>query len=235
MSAKRGRFQKEIRIGEGIVRNKILTGLPKAECQNLFSRLEFVDLPLHSVLAEACENVQFGHFVNSGLASVLNLVANGRSVEVGLFGVDGFVGYPLVVGLRTSSTKIIMQVAGSAFRIRARELAASFKDCPVLRKTLQVEQHVISMQASQVAACNRMHSIDQRLARWLLMSQDTLGGDIVPLTQEFLSHMLGTRRAISYQRGVVVVKNRFALEKWTCECYRAIVDQTQRWRSEAKD
>ena len=104
-------------------------------------------------------------------------------------------GVPLIVGFSTSSAHVIMQVKGSAYRIAAADVAKVLSRCPTLEKNLSRYSHHLGMQAAHVAACNRLHEVDERRARWLLMSQDRLGGDIVPLTQEFLAHMLGARRA----------------------------------------
>jgi CRP-like cAMP-binding protein len=169
------------------------------------------------------------------------------SVEVGLIGQEGFVGLPLVGGLSTSPTRTVMQVAGSGFRISAKALGPAFEECMQLRTNLLRYSHELTMQATQVAACNRLHEVDERLARWLLMSQDRLGCDIVPLTQEFLAHMLGTRRAsvtvaagilqkaglITYTRGAVKIKNRRSLKDATCECYGLLTRQVDIWQNES--
>ena len=140
------------------------------------------------------------------------------------------------------------QVAGSAFRIRASDFTQALRRCPQLERQLNRFTHAIAMQAAQVAACNRAHEVEERLARWLLMSQDRLGGDHIPLTQEFLAHMLGTRRAsvtvaagilqkaglIRYTRGHVNVMNRAQLEDAACECYQSMVSQTRSWERESK-
>jgi CRP-like cAMP-binding protein len=228
--------------------NEILLGLPRTECSVIFSELEYVQMRTHDVLHEAGQPITHGYFVNSGLASVLNVMADGKSVEVGLAGKEGFIGLPLVVGLSTSPTRVVAQVAGSAFKIRASDFARALRRCPQLEKKLNRFTHAMTMQATQVAACNRVHEVEERLARWLLMSQDRLGGDCVPLTQEFLAHMLGTRRAsvtvaagilqkaglIQYTRGEVNVVNRSELENATCECYQAMVLQAKNWERESK-
>jgi CRP-like cAMP-binding protein len=140
-----------------------------------------------------------------------------------------------------------MQVAGSAFRITGERLAKVLQECPVLERRMQQYGQIMSMQGAQVAVCNRLHEVDERLARWLLMSQDRLGGDLVPLTQEFLAHMLGTRRSsvtvaagllqkaglISYNRGEVTVTDRGRLEDAACECYELICRHTAAWKREA--
>jgi CRP-like cAMP-binding protein len=228
--------------------NEILLGLPRAESVVLFPYLEYLPMPTHHVLHEAGQTITHGHFINSGLASVLNLMKDGKSVEVGLAGKEGFIGLPLIVGLSTSPTRVVAQVGGSAFRIRASDLKQVLRQCPKLQQELNRFAQTMAMQATQVAACNRLHEVEERLARWLLMSQDRLGGNRVPLTQEFLAHMLGTRRAsvtvaagilqraglIKYTRGEVDVVNRPELEDASCECYQSMVVQSGNWKKESK-
>jgi CRP-like cAMP-binding protein len=231
------------------IRNSILVGLPPSEQDAIFKKLEFIELPLSIVLNEKGEQIKFAYFINSGLASVLNVLSDGKSVEVGLTGKEGFVGMPLIVGFSTSSARVIMQVKGSAYRIAAADLAIVLSRCPTLEKSLSRYSHHLGMQATHVAACNRLHEVDERLARWLLMSQDRLDGDVVPLTQEFLAHMLGTRRAsvtvaagmlqkaglITYRRGSVTINDRSELENASCECYAAIKQQSDNWNKEIKN
>ena len=134
-------------------------------------------------------------FMNSGMTSILTVLAEGKSVEVGLTGKDGFVGLPLIVGFSSGPTQAVVQIAGSAFSIGARAIGQIVRQCPALANRLQRYVQMLAMQGTQVAACNRLHEVDERLARWLLMCQDRIGSNLVPLTQEFLAHMLGTRRA----------------------------------------
>lgn len=229
------------------VANKILRGLPRKEYKAVFPRLEWVDLPVHTVLNEVGKPIEYGYFMNGGCASVLIVLAGGKSVEVGLAGSEGFVGVPLVAGFKSSSTRVIVQIAGSAFRISTKDLVRFLRECPVLERSLQQHSQEMSLQSTQVAACNRLHDVDQRLARWLLMSQDRVGGSVVALTQEFLAHMLGTRRAsvtvaagslqkaglIGYSRGSVTIENRAGLEAATCECYASITRQSGMWQTES--
>jgi len=226
--------------------NEILLGLPREECDVLFPYLEYVQMRTHDALHEAGQPIAHGYFVNDGLASVLNVMTDGKSVEVGLAGKEGFIGLPLIVGLSTSPSRVVMQVAGSAFRIRASDFVQALRRCPQLERQLNRFTHAMAMQSAQVAACNRIHEVEERLARWLLMSQDRLGGNRVPLTQEFLAHMLGTRRAsvtvaagilqkaglIRYTRGEVNVVNRAELEDASCECYQSMMRQTESWKKE---
>jgi CRP-like cAMP-binding protein len=226
--------------------NLILLGLPANELTAALEKLEFVELPTHFVLHESGETLTHAYFVNSGLASVLSVMNDGKSVEVGLAGTEGFVGLPLVVGLSTSPTQVVMQVGGSAYQMTAADFKEILPHSPALERSLNRYAQTLGMQATHVAACNRLHEVDERLARWLLMSQDRLGGDIVPLTQEFLAHMLGTRRAsvtvaagilqkaglITYNRGSVRIDDRSGLEDASCECYASIRQQTKKWEKE---
>jgi CRP-like cAMP-binding protein len=228
------------------IRNSILLSLSAEEAKEMIPKLEFVELPLRFLLCEIREPIRFAYFVNGGLGSVLSVMSDGKIVEVGLVGKEGFTGVPLIVGLRSSPTRILMQIAGGGFRIPADELPAVLSRCPQLEKQLLRYSQDLAMQGTQVAACNRLHSVEARLARWLLMSVDRIGGDVVPLTQEFLGHMLGTRRAsvtvaaavlhkarlIGYTRGRVTIKNRSALERAACECYGNLKRQTKAWNRE---
>ncbi len=230
------------------IRNEILLSLPSKECAALLSELEFVEMRAYDLLNEIGESIEFCYFMNSGMTSILAIMGDGKGVEVGLTGKEGFIGLPVVVGLKTSATRAIVQITGSAFRVSTAQVLQALAKCPQLAKRLNRYSQELAMQAAQVAACNRLHDVGQRLARWLLMSQDRVGGDIVPLTQEFLSHMLGTRRAsvtvaagilqktslIKYARGSVTIVNRRELENAACECYAIINRQAQNWRNEAQ-
>ena len=141
----------------------------------------------------------------------------------------------------------MIQIEGSAFRIGAQDLGQVLSQCPILQKKLQQYGQIFGIQGTQVAACNRLHEVDERLARWLLMSQDRIDSDNIPLTHEFLAHMLGTRRSsvtvaagllsraglITYTRGHVKIENRDRLEDAACECYEQIQRYTDNWTREA--
>jgi CRP-like cAMP-binding protein len=230
-----------------VVNNKILRKLPRKEYNAVFPRLVWVDLPINTVLNQEAKSIENGYFINAGLASILTVMVGGKSVEVGLTGVEGFVGLPLVAGFKSSSTRVIIQIDGSAFKIASKDLVRLLRECPVLERSLQQCSQSMALQSTQVAACNRLHDVNQRLARWLLMSQDRVGGDVVGLTQEFLAHMLGTRRAsvtvaagvlqkaglIAYTRGEVTIRDRAGLESATCECYDSINRQSKLWQNES--
>ena len=205
-----------------------------------------MELPRTKVLNEAGQPIKQVYFINSGLASVLNVMNDGKLVEVGLAGAEGLIGLPLLAGFKSSAARVIMQVGGSGYAMSAKDFLASLEQCPTLATHLAQFGQQLTFQAMQVAGCNRLHPVDQRLAKWLLMSQDRLGGDLVPLTQEFLAHMLGTRRAsvtvaagqlqkrglISYKRGEVRVRNRRGLENASCECYETLERQNEAWNKE---
>jgi CRP-like cAMP-binding protein len=230
------------------VENDLLRALPRKQREAVCSKLNFIQLPVRSLLNEIAEPIEYAYFINSGLASILNVTLQGKSVEVGLTGKEGFVGLPLLVGFRTSSTRAVVQIAGTAFRVRGDDLVSLLPVYPRLRELLQRYSQEFALQVTQVAACNRLHRVDQRLARWFLMSQDRMGGSSFLLTQEFLSHMLGTRRAsvtiaagvlqkaglITYSRGKVTIKNRSKLEKAACDCYGKLTRQLKQWRREAR-
>jgi CRP-like cAMP-binding protein len=227
-----------------VVRNEILRSLPRKERDAVLSRATFTELPTRLVLNEITKPIRFGYFIDSGVASILNVTSGGKSVEIGLAGSEGFVGLPLLVNYHISSTRAVIQIAGAGYRIRPLDLRKVLAVCPKLRGRLHRYAQEFGLQVTQVAACNLLHRVDQRLARWFLLSQDRMGGSSFHLTQEFLSHMLGTRRAsvtmaagvlqkaglITYQRGNVIIKNRAGLEKAACECYASLTRQLKQWR-----
>jgi CRP-like cAMP-binding protein len=228
------------------VENEILLSLPAKERDQIFPQLTFAELRTHDVLHEPGDVIKFGYFLNKGMTSILTVLAEGKSVEVGLTGKDGFVGLPLIVGFSSGPTQAVVQIAGNAFRINARALTQVARQCPILANRLQRYVQILAMQGTQVAACNRLHEVDERLARWLLMCQDRIDSNLVPLTQEFLAHMLGTRRAsvtvaagmlqkaglITYQRGHVNIVDRARLEAACCECYAIMRQQSMKWERE---
>src|SRR5712671_7239276 len=179
--------------GNGIG-NRILLRLSRKEYEQVLPKLELVRLKLHQVIHEAGESIKSGYFMNDGMISVLAVQPDGKSVEVGLIGNEGFAGMPLVVGFRTSPTRLITQGDGSAYRCDASTLHQLMGQVPALEKQLHRFGQKLAMQTTQIAACNRLHEVVERLARWILMTQDRIQANRLPLTQEFLAQMLGTRR-----------------------------------------
>ena len=167
--------------GNGIA-NKILFRLSRKEREQVLPKLELVRLKLHQILHEAGETIKSGYFMNTGLASVLAVQPDGKTVEVGLVGNEGFVGLPLLVGYRSSPTRVVIQGDGTAYRCDAETLKQLIRQCSDLGQRLHRFAHQLGMQTTQIAACNRLHNVEERLARWILMSQDRILSDHLPLT-----------------------------------------------------
>jgi CRP-like cAMP-binding protein len=219
------------------IRNKILLCVPDAEYRRIRQQLEFVDLPNHLSLHEPCKKQQFVYFLNRGLASIVVAMRGGRDVEAGVVGYEGAVGVAVVAGLDRSPLRVVMQIQGDGFRISAQALCAALGATPDLQMRLNRYAVLQGMQVAQTAACNRLHDIKPRLARWLLMAQDRVQTASLPITHDFLAIMLGTDRpsvtlalgalqkdhAIQCRRGAVQILNhRKRLEASVCECYRVI-------------
>jgi CRP-like cAMP-binding protein len=230
------------------VHNKILLSLSQEDLDRILPKLEFVRLKLHQVLHEAGQTIKSGYFMNTGMISVLAVHPDGKSVEVGLIGSEGFAGMPLVVGFRTSPTRLITQGDGSAYQCDAGTLHQLMEQVPSLEKELHRFGQKLAMQTTQIAACNRLHEVGERLARWILMTQDRIQTNRLPLTQEFLAQMLGTRRAsvtvaagalqkaglIAYTRGSVTILDRKKLAVTACNCYGIVQQQLKDWESETR-
>ncbi|HWY60151.1 MAG TPA: Crp/Fnr family transcriptional regulator [Terriglobales bacterium] len=218
------------------VNNVILLSLPDEEYNLLRPHLEAVELPQYEILHEPGGKIEFAHFLNEGMTSLVALSADGRSVEVGITGREGMVGMPIMVGMLRGTFRAIIQMSGTGSRIRSEVLQTILPCAPKLRSELSRFALMQGMQVAQLAACNRLHDIDQRLARWLLMCQDRVDSKLLPLTHEFLAQMLGTGRPsvtlaagvlesnglIENLRGTVRVLNRKNLEQAACECYGVI-------------
>lgn len=200
------------------------------------------------MLHEVGDTLKSAYFCNTGMISILTVFSDGKSIEAGLIGKEGFVGIPLVAGFRSASTRAVVQVEATALRIDAEALSGFLQQCHVLERQLQQCSQMMAMEATQLAACNRLHAVEQRLARWLLVCSDRLGTKSLPLTQELLSQMLGTRRAsvtiaagilqkagfIAQNRGSVTITDRGQLEQVSCECYGMMLRQRQRWEKDSE-
>lgn len=214
-------------------RNRLLLALPPDELAAIDSRLELVDLPADSLIAQKDGRIGFVHFPETVVLSSLTVMENGDAVEACTTGFEGFVGSTILLGGDVSSTRLVAQVPGYTRRVAAAAFPALLEAAPSLRRIL--ERYVITMitELSITAACNRLHSLEQRCARWLLLTHDRVIGDAFQLTQEYLASMLGVRRAgvsgvaarmqdagfIKYSRGRIVIADRTGLEGVACECY----------------
>ena len=221
-------------------KNRILSALPKAEIDRLAPHLSPVALKQHEPLLDG--KATHGYFLEQGIASVVVTVGNRDTVEVGIIGIDGIVGLPILLGTHGSPGRTFVQIAGSGFRIKAEALRREFDRAGKLRQHLQRYMQAFFVQTAQTAACNRLHGIEERLARWLSACRDRTESDQLLLTHDFLSQMLGAPRTtvtlaagllhraglIDYKRGVVTVQDREGLEHTACECYRIVRDEFTR-------
>jgi len=218
------------------VSNKVLLAMPDNEYELMRPELRYVDLPDRLSLHEATQAIEFVYFPNRGMVSQVVVTKDGRTVEVGVVGNEGYVGAGLAVGLSRSSVREIVQIAGDGFRIVGNALERILRSAPQLQMILSRHTGLQGMQVAQTAACNRLHDIQQRLSRWLLMTQDRVDSGVLPITHDFIATMMGTDRStvslaaaalqkkaiIEYVRGAVKVVNRRKLEKSACECYNVI-------------
>jgi CRP-like cAMP-binding protein len=223
------------------IRNHVLAALPTSELERLRPQLESVRLPYKRVLIAAGEPIAHAYFPEAGLGSLVARLEDGSEVEVGMTGREGMVGIPIILQAETSTTDCVIQVPGSGWRIRAAALHEAIERSPALRLLLLRYVQAFYSQVTQTSACNARHDLPERLARWLLMTHDRIDGDELPLTQEFLSTMLGVRRPgvtlaahalqeaglIRYRRGLITVLDRPALEGAACECYALVRQQCE--------
>lgn len=217
-------------------RNVILAQLPDDEFAALSRYLVPVDLPLEKQLSEPNQPIEFMYFLNSGLISTDVITAAGQQVEVGVIGREGFAGYPALLDQPQMSHSVIMQGVGDGFRIRSSVVRAEFLKGGMLQKIVHAFSYLQLVQITQSVLCNRMHEVDARLARWLLTSADRMESELLHLTQEFLSEMLGVQRStvtvaagdlqrkgmIGYSRGRIKITDRAALAGVACECYGTV-------------
>ena len=197
------------------VRNKVLLALPDNEYNLMRPDLTYVDLPHHLSLHESTQNIEFVYFPNRGMVSQVVVTKDGRTVEVGVVGKEGYVGAGLAAGLSRSSVREIIQIAGDGFRIMGNALGRILRSAPQLQVMLNRHTGLQGMQVAQTAACNRLHDIEQRLSRWLLMTQDRVDSGVLPITHDFIATMMGTDRSTVSLAAAVLQK------KGTIEYVRA--------------
>jgi CRP-like cAMP-binding protein len=223
-------------------KNHILASLPEAEWLRWQPQLEYVDMPLGHVLYESGGTLKHIYFPTTSIVSLLYVMENGASAEIAVVGNDGLVGISLFMGGGSTPSRAVVQSAGKGYRLKAGLMKDEFdRGGPVLHLLLRYTQALIT-QMSQTAVCNRHHSLDQQLCRWLLLSLDRLDGNALNMTQELIANMLGVRREgvtesalnlqkanlIRYSRGHIVVEDRKGLEKRCCECYAVVKKEYER-------
>jgi CRP-like cAMP-binding protein len=225
--------------------NRILAALSDGDREGLFARLKQVSLQAGDILFEPGDRVRQIYFPLNSLVSMLAMMEDGTTVEAGVVGDEGVVGISVILGAEASTVQGLVQVAGEALSIPAEAFMAEFKRGGQLQSLVLRHTHTLFTLVSQTAACNRLHTVEERLARWLLTTQDRVHSDEFQLTQEFIARMLGTRRSgvtvsagvlqnaglISYRRGRINILDRSGLEDASCECYRIVKREYERYLS----
>jgi len=222
--------------------NHILDALPDDERDRLFPHLSFVSMPLGRVLYESGETLRHIYFPTDSIVSLLYVMEDGASAEIAVVGNEGAIGVALFMGGETTPSRAIVQSAGSAYRLEGKRLKLEFnRHGQMLHVLLRYTQSLIT-QMAQTAVCNRHHSVNQQLCRWLLLSLDRLRSNELKMTQELIANMLGVRRegvtaaagelqkagVIRYSRGRITVLDRAKLEQLSCECYSVVKKETDR-------
>ncbi|MBB1390880.1 MULTISPECIES: Crp/Fnr family transcriptional regulator [Shewanella] len=222
--------------------NALLKALPEETKKRLFPQLKIIKLPLGKVIYEAGQNLENVYFPIDSIVSLLNVLEDGASAEISVVGNEGLVGIAVFMGGESTINRAIVQSAGRAYKLSASVLFDEFNDNQNLRELLLRYTQALMAQMAQTAICNRHHSIDQQLCRWLLLSLDRLASNNLTMTQELIANMLGVRRegvteaagklqklgVINYKRGQITVTNRQKLETLCCECYAVVKTETDR-------
>jgi CRP-like cAMP-binding protein len=220
-----------------LFRNRILASLPASDLARLAPHLSLRTFKKYQTLYDQGQTIEAVYFLEDGICSIVVTMENGSTVEVGMVGREGFLGAPALLGGGNTPYRCFIQIAGAGYAIKAKTLAEQFREgSSQLRLSLQRCIQAIMVQISQTAACNRVHELEERLARRLLMCHDLVQVDVLPITHESLAMMLGTRRSsvsvaagilqkaglIEYSHGRLRIENRKGLEKASCECYSVI-------------
>jgi CRP-like cAMP-binding protein len=226
----------------GQIENRLLAALPSDEYERLVPSLQKVSFSLGEVIYEFGGRLNYVYFPTTSIVSLLYTMENGASAEMGLTGNDGLVGIALFMGGGTMPNRAVVQSAGDAIRMQAKVLQDEFARGGQFQRLLLRYTQALITQISQTAVCNRLHSVEQQLCRWLLLSHDRVKADELIMTQELIADMLGVRRegvtvaagrlqdegAISYVRGHIKILDRQKLEETVCECYRVVKDEFER-------
>jgi len=222
--------------------NHLLAALPPAECERLYPHLELVPFPLGEVLYESGDQLRYVYFPTASIVSLLYVLADGASAEIAVVGNEGIIGIALFMGGETTSNRAVVQNAGHAYRLPGQLLKEEFNRAGELQHLLLRYTQALLTQMSQTAVCNRHHSVDQQLCRWLLLSLDRLPSNELTMTQQLIADMLGVRREgvteaagklqsaglIEYSRGHITVIDRGGLEARVCECYQVVKTEFDR-------
>jgi len=221
--------------------NRLLAALPREQSEQFLTRLSPVWVRAGEVLYEAGDHIQHAYFLNSGVASLLATTEEGSVIEVGVVGSEGLIGTPILLKAERMACRVVMQVPGEAMVVRASVLRTEFNRAGRLQDLLLRYTHLLLTQFSLSGSCNRFHTVEQRLCRWLLSAQDRVQADSFQLTQEFIAQMLGVSRPgvtlaasrlqklglLSYSRGKITILKRQGLESVTCGCYWALKEELE--------
>jgi CRP-like cAMP-binding protein len=224
------------------LQNHILAALPADARQRLFPHMKLVDLPLGKVLYESGDALHNVYFPTNAIVSLLYVMESGSSAEISVVGNEGLIGIAVFMGGESTPSRAIVQSAGSSFSLASQRIRAEFNGYADMRMLMLRYTQALITQMAQTAVCNRHHSIDQQLCRWLLLSLDRLSSNRLVMTQELIANMLGVRRegvteaagklqklgVIEYHRGHITVLDRPKLEKLSCECYAVVKTETDR-------
>ncbi|AIE74769.1 MULTISPECIES: Crp/Fnr family transcriptional regulator [unclassified Synechocystis] len=219
--------------------NQLLGLLPVESYERLAPHLQKVSYKSGTVLYEPNEVMDFAYFPNTAMISVVSIMEDGSTTEIGLIGNEGMVGLPIILGGKQNISRVIVQVSGETWKLSAEILLREFQQSPPTQRILLLYTQARLTQVSQSAACNRQHKIEERLARWLMSVHDCVQADEIPLTQEFVANMLGVRRSgvtiaanslqqsgmITYRRGKITLLDYDALKQTSCECYKLVQDE----------
>ena len=217
-------------------KNRLLAALPPEVLERWLPMLERFEMPLGEVLYESGFAMTHVYFPTNAIVSLLYVMENGSSAEIAVVGKEGVIGVSLFMGGNSTPSRAVVQSAGGGFRMRADQMYEEFSSTPLVMHLLLRYTQALLTQMAQTAVCNRHHSLEQQLCRWLLLSLDALDGDVVSMTQELIANMLGVRRGgvteaalklqqagvIRYKRGHIEVLDRPGLERMTCECYAVV-------------
>ena len=234
---------KKIKADENESRlNHLLGALPDEDFARIGSQLEYVSLPLGKVLYESGDKMSHIYFPTTAIISLLYIMENGGTAEIGIAGNNGLIGMALYMGGETTSHRAVVQSAGDAVRLRRADLLAEFERGGIFHDILLRYTQSLMTQISQTAVCNRLHTIQQQLCRWLLINHDQLPADKLIMTHDLIANMLGVRREgvtnaagalqamgiIKYARGTITVLDRKGIERVACECYQVVADEYDR-------
>jgi CRP-like cAMP-binding protein len=229
-------------VTDPALQNHLLAALPEAEYFQLADKFELVSLKLGQVIYESGDRLSHIYFPTTSIISMLYIMENGGTAEIGIAGNNGLIGYAIFMGGETTSSRAIVQIAGDAVRLKADDAKKVFAAGGIFQDILLRYTQSLITQISQTAVCNRLHSVEQQLCRWLLINHDQLPSNKLVMTQELIANMLGVRRegvsvaathlqergVIRYSRGTISILDRKKLEAEACECYQVVMDEYDR-------